>query len=241
MFGRKSSRSLDHADRAWNLARYQGQLEHGPIKVGYSPYIDSRCLLPLFRLSADSGVRSQIILESVSTGEETSRVLQGHLDAALGIHPIDDEDLWVKAVSVEGFSLCVQASHPLARKSEVTVKDLHDERILWMPRSRHPGFYGSVTGYLQSLGVEPIFKEVEGHAHALELAAEGVGLALMPRSAARVTRTGVVFKSVADRYLLIQTMLFMRRDQRYGRAKDFVDDLLSRLAKLFAEPIRQSH
>jgi len=38
-----------------------------------------------------------------------------------------------------------------------------------------------------------------------------------------------VLKPLSDRYLVIETMLFMRRDQRYGRAKDFVDDLLSRL------------
>ena len=157
------------------------------------------------------------------------RVLRGQLHAALGIHPVDDPDLWVRRVGAEGFSVCVPKNHPLARKADVTIEDLDHEQIFWLPQSIHPGFYNNVTRYVKSTGIEAIFKEVGGQAHALELASEGFGLALLPRSAARVSRTGVVLKPLSDRYLVIETMLFMRRDQRYGRAKDFVDDLLSRL------------
>lgn len=45
--------------------------------------------------------------------------------------------------------------------------------------------------------------------------AVATALTMLPRSAARVSRTGVVFKSLADRYLGLETVLFMRRDQRY--------------------------
>ena len=45
-------------------------------------------------------------------------------------------------------------------------------------------------------------------------------------------RTGVVFKPVIDRYLAIETVLFMRRDQRSGTIKDFIDDLHFRLQAL---------
>jgi hypothetical protein len=55
---------------------------------------------------------------------------------------------------------------------------------------------------------------------------------LLPRSAANVSRTGLVFKPITDRYLGIETVLFMRREQRYGTVKDFVDDLLFRLLAL---------
>lgn len=85
---------------------------------------------------------------------------------------------------------------------------------------------------IRSVGAAPVFKEVRAEVHAREFAAQGFGLALLPRSAARVSHTGVVFKILTDRYFRIETVLFMRHDQRYGVIKDFVDDLFARLQAL---------
>jgi LysR family transcriptional regulator, benzoate and cis,cis-muconate-responsive activator of ben and cat genes len=232
IFVAESTLSLEHAGRAWNLARYQGQLENGPIRVGYSPYVHTAFVSHLFRISTEGGGASGIVLQSAPTLEEVKRVLDGQLHTALGIHPIDDKDLWVQRVGAEGFSVGVPTNHALARRLDLTAKDLNRERVFWLPPSAHPQFCDIIAKYLESLGIEPHFNEVAGQAHALELTAEGVGLALLPRSAARISRTGVVFKPLVDRFLAIETMLFMRRDQRYGRVRDFVDDLYSRLSAL---------
>jgi LysR family transcriptional regulator, benzoate and cis,cis-muconate-responsive activator of ben and cat genes len=229
LFVMESVLSLEHADRAWNLAQHQGKLENGPIRLGYSPYIHSALLPHLFRLSTDREGATGVLLRSAPTPEEIKRVLRGNFHAALGIHPIDDQDLWVQRVGAEGFSVCIPRNHTLARKPDVTVKDLNHERIFWIPQSAHPGFHANVTKYFKSVGIDPAFDEVGGQMHAMELAAGGFGLALLPRSAARVSRTGVVFRSLADRYLVIETMIFMRRDQRYGRVKELVDHFLSSL------------
>ncbi len=235
LFVMESTISLDHADRAWKLARYQAQIENGPFRIGYSPYTYSAFLPLLYQLSPPGDVPSGIVLESASTREMVERVLRGQLHAALGVRPITDEDLWVQLVGREEFSLCLSRNHALAQKAEVTVKDLDGEMIFWVPRSLHPRFYGRVMQYIRSSGVEPVFKEVWAENHALEFAAHGFGLALLPRSAARVSRTGVVFKPLSDRYLRIETLLFMRSDQRYGVVKEFIDDVLSRLHAVNAE------
>jgi LysR family transcriptional regulator, benzoate and cis,cis-muconate-responsive activator of ben and cat genes len=232
LFVFESTLSLEHAERAWNLARYQARLESGPIRIGYSPLIHGAFLPDLFRLTMSGEDSSSVLLESASTREMVKRVLRGQLHVALGIHPIEDEDLWVQPVGGEGFSVCVPRNHPLAHKATLTVRDLDRERVFWVPPSAHPHFYDQVTKYFRSLGVAPAFKEVGGQAHALEFAVQGFGLALLPRSAAGVSRTGLVVKPIADRYLGIETVLFMRRDQRYGTVKDFVDDLLFRLLAL---------
>ena len=238
LFVAESVVSLDHAERAWDLVRYQARIENGPYRIGYSPYTYSGFLpllnelKPLLGQSGDGG--SGITLESATTRELVERVLRGKLHAALGIRPIVDEDLWVQPVGREGFSLCVPKNHPLARRSQVTVSDLDGEMILWLPRSKHPGFYTQIIKYIQSLGVQPAFKEV-ATIQAVEFVGHGFGLALLPRSTARMSYAGVVFKPLADRYLRIETAIFMRRDQRYGPLKDFIDDFLSRLLSLKTE------
>ena len=239
LFVLESTASLHHAERAWDLARYQARIENGPYRIGYSPYTHS-VFLPLLnelnlllRQPEDNSLG--LTLESALTRDLVEKVLRGKLHAALGIRPVVDEDLWVQPVGREGFSVCLPKNHSLARKTVVTAPDLHGEMIFWIPRSMHPGFYGRVVKYIRSLGAQPIFKEVRATTHALDFVAHGLGLALLPRTAARISHTGVVFKPLTDRHLGIETVLFMRRDQRYGQLKDLVDDLFSRLISRKAE------
>jgi DNA-binding transcriptional LysR family regulator len=239
LFVVESTASLSHAERAWDLAQYQAQIENGPYRLGYSPYTYSG-FLPILNelcslLRSPESEPSGFVLESASTRDLVERVLRGRLHAALGIRPVMDEDLWVQPVGREGFSVCVPKNHALARKAAVTASDLHGEMVFWMPRSIHPGFYRRVIKYIHRLGAEPVFREVRATTHALSFVAHGFGLALLPRSAARISHTGVVFKPLSDRHLGIETVLFMRRDQRYGSLKDLVDGLFSRLLSLKVE------
>jgi LysR family transcriptional regulator, benzoate and cis,cis-muconate-responsive activator of ben and cat genes len=239
LFVQESSLSLSHAERAWDLARFQAQIDSGPYRVGYSPYTHSAFLPILNGLSPvphpPGDEPSGIVLETDNTPELVERVLRGKLHAALGAGPIVDQDLWIERVGREGFSVCLPRNHRLAQKASVTVHDLDGQTVFWIPRSVQPRFYGRVMKYIGSLGVRPNFKEVRSSTHALEFASHGAGLALFPRSATRLSHAGTAFKPLADRYLGVETVLFMRRDQRYGMLKEIVDEFLSQLLALKLE------
>jgi LysR family transcriptional regulator, benzoate and cis,cis-muconate-responsive activator of ben and cat genes len=236
IFVQESSLSVHHAKRAWDLARFQGQIESGPFRIGYSPYTHSSFLPPLSGLSPvlrpAVNEPSVLVLEAANPLELVDRVLRGKLHAALGVGPVSDRDLWIQPVGQEGFSLCLPRNHRLAHKVEITVHDLDREAVFWMPRSSQPRLYGRVMKYIHSLGVRPAFKEVKGEAHALQFVAHGLGLALFPRSASRIAHAGIVFKPLTDHYLGIETVLFTRRDQRYGICKEIIDGLCSQLLAL---------
>lgn len=180
-------------------------------------------------------VPSGIVLETANTLELVERVLRGQLHAALGVGPVSDEDLWIQRVGREGFSVCLPRNHRLAQKPALTALDLDREMVFWMPRSLQPRFYGRVMKYISSLGIQPLFKEVKSEAHALEFAAHGFGIVLLPRSTSHISHAGTVFRPLTDRYLGVETVLFMRRDQRYSDLKDLVDDLFARLLALKIE------
>lgn len=239
LFVQESSRSLNHAERAWDLARFQAQIESGSYRVGYSPYTHSAFLPLLNRLSPaphpPGDEPAGIVLETANTLDLVERVLRGRLHAALGVGPIADRDLWVERVGREGFSVCLPRIHRLASKASVTVHDLDCEIVYWMPRSLQPRFYTRVMRYIESLGVRLVFRQVESAAHALAFTAHQSGVAMLPRSAAHLSYSGVVFKPLADRYLCIETVLFMRRDQRYGTLKEIVDVFLDQLLALKLE------
>lgn len=240
LFVQESGLSLNHAERAWDLAHYQAQIENGPYRIGYSPYIHS-AFLPILNsfsslLALQRPESPGIVLESATTLEMVTAVLRNRMHAAVGIGPIiTDEDLWVQTVGREGFTICMHKNHRLARKGVLTINDLDGEMLFWIPRSLQPRFYNHITRYIRSFGVQPVFREVRAAAHALEFAAQSFGLAMLPRSVSRISRPGTIFKPLSDRYLGIEIMLFMRRDQRYGYIKQMIDDLYARLVALKIE------
>ena len=232
LFVPEANASLTHAECAWELARHQALLEHGPFRLGYSAYVHSALLPVLLRLRLQEMETSAMVLESVSTTGMVQRVLRGELHAGIGVLPVHDRDLWSSPIGKEPFYICLPADHRLAHKATVGIRDLHGEKVLWIPRSVHRRLYDATTKYIHSIGVEVVFQEVRGASHVIEFVSHGFGLGLVPRSAIRVMRTGVVFKAVADQFLRIETALFTRKDQRAGPLQGFIDDLLFRLHSL---------
>jgi DNA-binding transcriptional LysR family regulator len=218
--------ALRHAERALDLARYCGKTSRGPFRLGYSPYVNSAVLpalqqidlskLEARRMRGRDATEPRIHLETAVTPKLIERVCRGRLHAALGIHPVQDQDLWVETVSQEPFSICMPKNHLLAQRPSVAVRDMHGQLVFWIPRAAHPAFYDRTVEYIRSMGAEPVFHEVPSLAHAMSIVASGFGVALLPQSFARLAYAGVVFKTVADRLLQIETAIFARRSIMNG-------------------------
>jgi LysR family transcriptional regulator, benzoate and cis,cis-muconate-responsive activator of ben and cat genes len=73
LFVQEAALSLNHSERAWDLARYQAQVESGPYRIGYSPCVHSAFLTPLNGLNPvvhpPGDEPSGIALESANTLE----------------------------------------------------------------------------------------------------------------------------------------------------------------------------
>jgi LysR family transcriptional regulator, benzoate and cis,cis-muconate-responsive activator of ben and cat genes len=66
----------------------------------------------------------------------------------------------------------------------------------------------------------------------MELVSHGLGVALLPRSLGRFSRTGTVFRPVSDLFLKVETALFARKDGRFGPLQDQIKDMLSQIRSL---------
>ena len=234
--------SLRHAERAWELAQHSAHLETAPIRLGYSPYVHSALLAMLyqFKLSDFGDQRANNPepgetpphVQSTDTPDLIEQVLRGHLQVGIGEQPIENPMLWKETVAHEGFSVCVSRNHTLARRTAVAVRDFNGEMLFWLPRKAHPGFYDQTLEYIHSTGARPVLHEVASPMHAIEMVVRGVGIALLPRAASRLSCPGTVFKPVTDRFLEIETAIFARRDLMRGRLEEFVMFLSSRLRGL---------
>lgn len=250
LFVREIQEAVAHAERAWDLARYQARVEQGPFRIGYSAFIDSR-LIPVLETLNHSAPTSErhpdgnfseletgVVLECDTTMRLMERVLRGELHAAFGVSPILHEDLRIKPVTRESFCLCVSKNHRLAKQPSVLAREMDGETVFFLPRVVHPGFYDRILGYIESTGATPALREVLSLTHAMEIVARNFGVALLPRSASRLSHIGVLFKPVTDKLLWIETTLFLRRVQNQDdeRNQRFLTALLSRLKSEALQP-----
>jgi type IV secretion system protein VirB4 len=65
--------------------------------------------------------------------------------------------------------------------------------------------------------------------HTMEFVAHNFGVALLPRSASRLSHTGVLFKPITDKLLWIETALFVRHEHTDERLRWFLPTLLSQV------------
>lgn len=221
MFLPEAQASLQHAERAWELARQQARIERGPLRLGYSPHVHSDLLPLLQRFQTKNGTVRHVALESAMTTELKERVLQGTLDIAFGVSPVLDPDLWVYPVAREPFCLCVPKNHALAQKAALSIRDLHGETVCWLPRSLHPELHDRMKEYIDGVGVQPLFHQVSAVMEAMNTAAHGLALAFLPRSATHFSRTGIVCKPLTDLFLQIETAMFIRQDRRQELQEEF--------------------
>lgn len=231
--------ALRHSERAWELARYYARLTHGPIRLGYSLYTHGALLRILHSLdlsqfeaqlvASEDTPTPRIVLEHSVTPDLMERVLRGRLHASLGVLPIQSSELWVEQLVREPFCVCLPRGHALAQRQAIAARDLDGQPLFWIPRDMHPAFYDGTVKYIESTGARPVYHEIGSCAHAIEIAVNGLGIALLPNSIARLSRPGVVFKTVTDRFLQIETALFARRELMSGVLQDFTLFLASRL------------
>lgn len=248
LFLREIQESMTHAARAWQLAQYRARIEQGPFRLGYSPYVHSRLVPLLERFGVrGSGAQSapmteqtsslktlelRIALETGGTVHLVEDVLNSRLHAAFGVLPILEPDLWIRSIVREPFCVCVSKNHRLAKPAAALARDLDGETVFFLPRSLHPCFYDQTLEYVASTGAKALWKEVIWFTHAMEIVAHNLGVALLPRSAARHSHMGVVFKPVTDKLLWIETALFSRKDRQDDRTQELLDALVAQLRAL---------
>jgi LysR family transcriptional regulator, benzoate and cis,cis-muconate-responsive activator of ben and cat genes len=240
VYGEQIRQSLEQAKIAFDLARYEANLHRRPFLVGHSPYIHGDLLPLIEHLTLPGSQAPPVVLKSASTMQSIRRVRSGELQAAFGILPIIDKDLLVERIAHEPFSVCVAEHHRLAKHSKLSARVLRNETLVWIPRSIHPLFYDQVVKYLRTLKFNPRhFQEAHTITQALDFAADNVGIALVPQSASRFQRPGVLFKPLTDELIRVETALFARKDQMRDSVKDFIGIARAGVVALKLNPLEK--
>ncbi|MDF1504768.1 LysR substrate-binding domain-containing protein, partial [Roseisolibacter sp. H3M3-2] len=219
---------LAQAERALRTAQRAARGEVGRLRVGFAEAATYAGALPsvlgFFRSHLPNIGLSLFELDSP---QQWDALREARIDVGL-LHALPpDAARWLvsEPVLADPLLAAVPAAHPLAR-GRAAVADLEGEPLVLFPRPADPALYDAIVARCRAAGFSPAVAQVaEGWHTLVALAGAGVGVALVPRSMARLERPDVVYRPVRGLSVKLALSAAWRRGDRQPGRERFVTAL----------------
>ncbi len=184
--------SFDQACRNVRLAE-AGEL--GELKIGFMMHAAFTILPRLTRRFVSAHPQVRLQLREVIPSSLPDDILAGRFDAGIMFPPGKVKGLDSRPIHRERFCLAVPADHLLARRSRITPPLLRGEALIAAPEEVSPTLRAAILGWFRNGGTTPDIRlETQLQQTIVSLVAEGLGIALVPQSMAKLGMEGVVFR-----------------------------------------------
>ena len=212
-FLERSRRILDEVGRAVAEANRIAGGQTGRLRVAFihsSTYSLTPTALNIFA-SRHPGIC--VDLQEMTVIGQKRAISLGDIDIGLLRPPIEDRDLAFESVMKESFVLAVPQHHKLAGRKDVTLPELAQEQFIMFDRRQSPLFHERIMTSCEAAGFTPRVAQEAIQIHTvLGLVGAGLGIALMPDAALKLSMPRVRFLSVAQPIEPVEIALAWRRD-----------------------------
>src|SRR5438874_260346 len=127
-------------------------------------------------------------------------------------------------LAAESLIVALPRHHRLATAQRISLSALSDDRFILFPRESVPQFYDIVINFCREARFAPQVRDEVDHPDlALRLVAAGLGISLVPASARKIRRRGVIYRPLQPSRSVLETAVAWRRGNTSPRVKALVD------------------
>ena len=188
---------LGAVEEAGNIARGTEQGTQGRLHVGFISSATLSLLPPSIRLFRERFGRVELELKELTSAQQVDALYEGEITVGLVRLPMRAPGIRFEPVSQEQLVVAVPSGHVLEKLDRVPLEAVVDLPLIFFTRQLIPGFHAQIVELFQRVGA---FPKVAQHAVHLQtivgLVASGVGIAILPGSAERASREGVVYRTL---------------------------------------------
>lgn len=197
-FLRDARRLLHEADNAVLAARRMTAGQTGTVLVGFTATSAYGVLGPLLSTAQRQLPHVEVLLHELVTRDQFERIVSGALDLGL-VRPPAPPELASRELRREPLLAALPTSHPLVHAAEPLALDaFHGTDVVGYSPSEARYFHELLAGVFQSAGVRPAYVQHVSQVHTvLALVEAGLGIALVPSTAARLRFEGIALRQVA--------------------------------------------
>lgn len=190
-------RILRDVDIALEATREVHAGHAGVLRVGFGPTLMLSTLAHVVRTYRQRHPGVRIDLREMPTSEQLTALLRGDLDVGFVRGADADPRLHVELFAREPLLIALHADHPGAGAARVPLASLaHDPWVLF-PRAIAPRLHEQVIRLCRQAGFTPnVVQESREVYTTVGLVGAGVGVTIVPETVRRMSRAGVVYKSI---------------------------------------------
>jgi DNA-binding transcriptional LysR family regulator len=188
---------LGAVEEAREVARGAEQGLQGRLEVGFISSASLSLLPPSIRLFRERFGGVELELKELTSAQQIDALYEGGIRVGLVRLPLRAPGIRFEPVLEERLVVALPSGHALEDLDRVSLEMIVDLPLIFFTRQLIPGFHAQIVELFQRVGA---FPKVAQHAVHLQtivgLVASGVGIAILPSSAQRVSREGVVYRAL---------------------------------------------
>jgi DNA-binding transcriptional LysR family regulator len=194
---REAGPLLGAAERVMDTVRRSASGEELDLRAGFLSSLANEVMPPVVRLFAERHPRTELRTADLPIGPLVAGLRGGTLDVAVSRPPLVD-DLHADLLGSEAVVVALPEGHPLARKRQLRLADLADERWVMTPRTSWPPWHRQYDRDFAAAGYRPhIDRRSTTPQGLLALVAAGAGITRLAASARSLRAGGVRFVPLA--------------------------------------------
>jgi DNA-binding transcriptional LysR family regulator len=200
-FREDAAAALEKLEFAKRKAQWASAGKLGHIRIGFVSTAGFEIILNLMRRFRKSYPDVEFSIRNILTGPQLEMIEDGSLDVGFLRLPVEiRKGIEVTTIHREPFVAILPPGHPLSEKKEIRLRELKGNPFVMYAREYAPGFHDLLAGILSNAGVVPKVVQTAGEMPTLiSLVDFGMGVSIVPASAAKKTVSKVAVCAIADR------------------------------------------
>jgi len=197
VFLERSRAILGAVKEAQDAARGTEHGAQGQLHVGFISSATLSLLPPSIRLFRERFGGVELELKELTSAQQVDALYADEIEVGLVRLPMRAPSMRFEPVLEERLVVALPSGHALEKRDMVSLEAIADLPLIFFTRQLIPGFHAQIVELFQRVGA---FPRVAQHAVHLQtivgLVASGIGIAILPGSAERVSREGVVYRAL---------------------------------------------
>lgn len=182
----------------------------GTIEMGLMCTLSPERLLSAIAVFGSSYPQVELLIHDIWETRAQELLLVGALDCIIVAHTQDLPDRFTEyTLTKEPMTLCMHKLHPLCTLSDITLADLHDQHYVDRLRCEFREIFFKTMG-ARNLQVRTVMRS-EREDLVRESVSQGIGISIMPKSAA--TNAGLQTREISDMDIVRKISLVTVKDR----------------------------
>lgn len=166
-------------------------------------------LLSSFKLQFP-GAKIQFV--ETKTNQIEKKLLMGELDLAIGVISPKHEDIETQEVNTQELGLLISKDNFLSSKSEVKLRDLEGETLIFHGKDDHLGFQGDFAAFLKKKKIDVKIYYKKSTESCPDLTARDKGILVTSKNMAIKTDPRLIFVPFSDFSPKLKVIALWRKD-----------------------------